>query len=55
MIHLMPHVWTETVDYTCNECGHKGEGLIELEETGTGWHDLFCVECEGDDLEWERR
>ena len=51
MIHFTPEVWTEIADYVCRECGHKGEGDIELEETGAAWHDLVCEVCESDDLE----
>ena len=55
MIRLVPHVWTETVDYLCFVCGHKAEGRIEIEETGIEWHDLTCGECGSEDLELERR
>ena len=55
MIRTVPHVWNEPVDYQCNQCGHKGEGQIEVEETGSEWCDLFCAECDSDNLRLERR
>ena len=55
MIRLTPQVWTETVDYQCQDCGHKSEGTIEVEETGVEWRDLYCDECGADKLEVEYR